>query len=213
VGTGQDTGRLKLAQEIGADVAVDAEQTDDVTEAVIELCDGEGADLLIECSGAAPAAKTLTNVARRGARFCQIGPYSKPILFDEDTVCYKELVVTGTNASVTTSWTRALKLLVEGKVNVHRLISHRFPIRDWDQALHDPLVDIVYVVSPHSEHKRMALLAITVGKHFLIEKPVALTTAEAREISSLTFRLNCVLLPVIQTCSGRRPGTMLNLRQ
>src|SRR5262249_7449162 len=46
----------------------------------------------------------------------------------------------------------------------------------------DPEVDIVYAASPHSEHKRLALLAIAAGKHVLVEKPVALTAAEARDI-------------------------------
>ena len=64
-----------------------------------------------------------------------MGLYGKAIPFDQDAVCYKELVVTGTNASVTPAWTRALKLLSERKVNARRLISHRFGITDWDQAL------------------------------------------------------------------------------
>ena len=46
----------------------------------------------------------------------------------------------------------------------------------------DPEVDIVYVASPHSEHKRLALMAIAAGKHVLVEKPIAVTAAEAREI-------------------------------
>jgi L-iditol 2-dehydrogenase len=135
LGTSQDTERLKLAQELGADSTIDVQQITNVTEAVRDFCHTDGADLVIECSGAAPAAKTLTDVARRGARFCQMGLYGKSILFDQDAVCYKELVVTGTNASVTPAWTRALKLLVEGKVDARRLISHRFSIQDWDKAL------------------------------------------------------------------------------
>jgi predicted dehydrogenase len=46
----------------------------------------------------------------------------------------------------------------------------------------DPEVDIVYIASPHSEHRRLALLAIAAGKPVLVEKPVAMTAAEAREI-------------------------------
>jgi L-iditol 2-dehydrogenase len=135
LGTSQDRERLKLAEHLGADAIIDAQQSSSVTEAVTDFWGGAKADLVIECSGAAPAAKTLTDVAGRGARFCQMGLYGKSIPFDQDAVCYKELVVTGTNAAVTPSWTRALKLLVEGKVDAHRLISHRFSIRDWDQAL------------------------------------------------------------------------------
>src|SRR5262245_14720996 len=51
-----------------------------------------------------------------------------------------------------------------------------------DALIADPEIDIVYVASPHSEHKPMALKAIAAGKHVLVEKPVALTAAEAREI-------------------------------
>jgi predicted dehydrogenase len=48
--------------------------------------------------------------------------------------------------------------------------------------LDDSEVDIVYVASPHSEHKRLALMAIAAGKHVLVEKPIAVTAAEACEI-------------------------------
>lgn len=50
------------------------------------------------------------------------------------------------------------------------------------QLVDDADVDIVYVASPHSEHKRLALLGIAAGKHVLVEKPIAVTAADAREI-------------------------------
>ncbi len=53
----------------------------------------------------------------------------------------------------------------------------------YEALVADPGVDIVYVASPHSEHKRQALLAIAAGKHVLVEKPFALDAAEAREIA------------------------------
>ncbi|WP_193347222.1 Gfo/Idh/MocA family protein [Corallococcus soli] len=53
----------------------------------------------------------------------------------------------------------------------------------YEQLVADPQVDIVYVASPHSEHKRQALLAIAAGKHVLVEKPLALSASEARDIA------------------------------
>jgi L-iditol 2-dehydrogenase len=135
IGTHQDLERLKLAKELGSDEVINAQEVSNIVERVTDIFGGNGADVVVECSGAPPAAKTLTDIASRGARFCQMGLYGKAIPFDQDAVCYKELVVTGTNASVTPAWTRALKLLSERKVNAGRLISHRFGLGDWDKAL------------------------------------------------------------------------------
>jgi len=135
LGTNQDAERLKLARQLGADGVINVQQVDNVVESVQDLFSTDGADLVIECSGAAAAAKTLTDVARRGGRFCQMGLYGKPIIFDQDAVCYKELVVSGTNASVTAAWARALRLLAQGQIDAHKLISHRFALGDWNKAL------------------------------------------------------------------------------
>jgi predicted dehydrogenase len=46
----------------------------------------------------------------------------------------------------------------------------------------DDEVDVVYVATTHPNHRDHALLAIEAGKAVLIEKPVALNTADAREV-------------------------------
>lgn len=50
------------------------------------------------------------------------------------------------------------------------------------QLVADPRVEAVYIAAPHSEHRALALLAIAAGKHVLIEKPIAVTVAEAADI-------------------------------
>jgi predicted dehydrogenase len=54
----------------------------------------------------------------------------------------------------------------------------------YEQLVSDPAVEVIYIATPHSEHRRLALLAIDAGKHVLIEKPIALTAAEAEEIAA-----------------------------
>ena len=49
--------------------------------------------------------------------------------------------------------------------------------------IEDPEVDVVYVSTPHPLHHAQALEAIAAGKHVLIEKPIAMSAAEAREIT------------------------------
>jgi len=46
----------------------------------------------------------------------------------------------------------------------------------------DPDVEVVYVATPHQYHAEHARLAANHGKHLLVEKPIALTLAEAREM-------------------------------
>lgn len=46
----------------------------------------------------------------------------------------------------------------------------------------DPEVDVVYVASPHSEHREHALLAIAAGKPVLVEKAFTRNAAEAAEV-------------------------------
>lgn len=53
---------------------------------------------------------------------------------------------------------------------------------DYASLVADPEVDVVYIASPHSEHLDHALLAIAAGKHVLVEKPMAPSAAEARQI-------------------------------
>jgi predicted dehydrogenase len=54
----------------------------------------------------------------------------------------------------------------------------------YEQLVADPAVEAVYIAAPHTEHLRLALLAIAAGKHVLIEKPMALHAAQARELAA-----------------------------
>ena len=53
----------------------------------------------------------------------------------------------------------------------------------YDALVADPDVDVVYVAAPHTEHRRLALLAIAAGKHVLVEKPIGVSAGEAQDIA------------------------------
>lgn len=81
-----------------------------------------------------------------------------------------------------------------------------------DALVADPDVDIVYVASPHSEHKPLALKAIAAGKHVLVEKPVALTSAEAKEIRDAAKAAGVFAMEAMWTRYLPQTDVMLQLR-
>ncbi|HRL10887.1 MAG TPA: zinc-binding dehydrogenase, partial [Aggregatilineales bacterium] len=134
LGTRVDAHRLELARSLGADYVLDVEAAD--AEALIRdiTAEGLGADVVYECSGAGPAAAQLLTLARRRGRYVQIGLFGKPVAWDLDQVCFRELTVTGSNASVPSAWDRALALLASGQVDTRPLISNVYPVTEWESA-------------------------------------------------------------------------------
>lgn len=134
LGTDADVQRLELAQDLGADFVINV-QHQGADQLIADLTqEGLGADVVYECSGAGAAAQHLLTLVRRGGRYVQIGLFGKPIAWDLDQVCYKELLVTGSNASVPSAWDQALKLLASGKVKTAPLISHSYAVTEWQMA-------------------------------------------------------------------------------
>jgi predicted dehydrogenase len=50
---------------------------------------------------------------------------------------------------------------------------------EFEDLLADPKVDVVDLCVPNDEHARLAIRAMEAGKHVLVEKPIALTAADA----------------------------------
>lgn len=63
----------------------------------------------------------------------------------------------------------------------------------------DPLVDVVYVATPPSEHEAHALLALAQGKHVLIEKPFTLNEAQAQGVVDEAERRGLVVMEAMWT--------------
>jgi predicted dehydrogenase len=54
---------------------------------------------------------------------------------------------------------------------------------DWRAITGAMDIDLVSIVTPPSEHREMALAALEAGKHVLLEKPTAMSVAEAVELA------------------------------
>ncbi|SDP72514.1 Predicted dehydrogenase [Arthrobacter sp. ok909] len=52
----------------------------------------------------------------------------------------------------------------------------------YEDLVADPLVDVVYIATPHPFHHANALLALNAGKHVLVEKSFTMNAREAQDI-------------------------------
>ncbi|MEG3615363.1 Gfo/Idh/MocA family oxidoreductase [Isoptericola haloaureus] len=66
-----------------------------------------------------------------------------------------------------------------------------------EQLLDRPDVDVVYIATPQSEHLALGLAAIAAGKHVLVEKPVALSAAEARTLADAARSAGVLLMEAL----------------
>ena len=64
-----------------------------------------------------------------------------------------------------------------------------------EELLANPDVQAVDICAPTSAHKALALAAIRAGKHVLVEKPLARTSADANEVAAAARAAGVVLMP------------------
>lgn len=67
---------------------------------------------------------------------------------------------------------------------------------DYEQMLRDPDLDIIDICTPHPFHAAQAIAAARAGKHMIIEKPIALSYADACKIKAAVKEAG------VQVCVG-----------
>ncbi len=64
----------------------------------------------------------------------------------------------------------------------------------YEEAAADPRVQAMYVCTPHHLHREQAVMAARAGKHVLVEKPIALSIEEARDMVAEARRAGVTLM-------------------
>ncbi|MBS4208869.1 zinc-binding dehydrogenase [Bacillus sp. FJAT-50079] len=134
IGTSADRERLHLAAELGAFTTIVIDE-EDVEQKITEITGGSGVDVAFECAGVEASAHNCLKLLKKTGLYIQVGLYGKNIMFDMDLALTKEINITNGFASEPTSWERALRLLENKQVNVAPLISTKFTLDQWQEAI------------------------------------------------------------------------------
>ena len=136
--------RLQVSRELGAALTLNPGQ-DSVASALNGLTDGRGADLAILATADPDAVLTAQRLVRRGGRvllFSQTVP-DELIRVDASKICMEEKRIIGSYSSSVELQPKAAHLIFSRKVNVARLVTHRFPL--------DGLMEAIWLASHPSE--------------------------------------------------------------
>src|SRR5689334_15159323 len=68
------------------------------------------------------------------------------------------------------------------------------PIAEWQPVIEDSEVEAVVISTPAATHFTLAKAALEAGKHVFVEKPLAMSTRDAEELSALAARADRVLM-------------------
>ncbi len=125
--------KLALAEERGADATIDVRETD-LADAVSDLTDGEGVDVVIEASGAVPAIRTTIDAVRRGGTVVLVGlAQDAEIPLDTGDIIDNELDIHG-SFRYRNTYPAAIQLLADGAVDVEGIVDFEMALADVDSA-------------------------------------------------------------------------------
>ena len=132
--------RCDISRRCGADEVINVSETDSV-EAVRALTDGRGADVVVECAGGHGGIKSFEQAQRMVKDDGVIHLVAKyqggPLPLDSDLMMDK-LLVAGLRTSVphTQRIKDAAQMLIDGRIQVGPIVTHRLPWQQTPDAYH-----------------------------------------------------------------------------
>ena len=127
--------RLRIGESFGLENTMDASRTN-VVERVRELTEGRGADAVILAVGGNSLIRTAMDAARPGGRvllFAQT--HHGEAIIDPAAICVDEKTLVGSYSASVDMQAESVRFVMNHEMDLERLISHRFPLRESKQAL------------------------------------------------------------------------------
>jgi threonine dehydrogenase-like Zn-dependent dehydrogenase len=134
---GAPASRLQLAREFGADETLDITTmpAEERIDRVLELTQGRGADVVLECAGVPAAVPEGLAMTRINGRYLIAGHYGDAgtVPLNPHLINKKQIRIDGAWSAANRHFLRGLELL--RKLPVEKLVTHRFALAEVNQAL------------------------------------------------------------------------------
>lgn len=125
--------RRELAKSLGCEAAIDPRGTDPV-EAIKGLTNGEGADCALDCTGIPEPRVNMIRSSRIYGRACFVGEGGETSFDVSRDIIHKQLTIHGSWTMSTVSLAEVANYVVDHKVPLKKIITHRFRLEQAAEA-------------------------------------------------------------------------------
>ena len=152
--------RLRISKSLGFERAIDASQQDAV-DSVREQTEGRGADAVILAVGSNALIRPAMEAARPGGRVLLFAQTQRgEVIVDPAAICVDEKTLVGSYSASVDLQDESVRFVMNGEMNLEKLISHRFPLQESVRALelaaHPQPSSMKIVIQPGGSWKREA---------------------------------------------------------
>ncbi len=127
--------RIKLAENVAGGAKIINAAKENAVERILELTNRRGADFVLEATGNEEVMQQALEITRSGGRIVTIGTFANPIPMDIFfKISRKELKLFGSLGRTWADWHRAIDLLAHHKLEIKSIITHTFPLDDFERA-------------------------------------------------------------------------------
>lgn len=128
--------RLSLAKKVGADIAINSKE-ENMVEAILDYTNGDGVDVLIECSGSPRALKDGLEALTKGGRVSLVGLFGQEITLEANSLLvFKAARVYGISGrKIFSTWWKVRELLENKKLNIDPIITHELSLEEFEKAM------------------------------------------------------------------------------
>jgi threonine dehydrogenase-like Zn-dependent dehydrogenase len=125
--------RMKLAEEFGADAVINASQEDPVA-AIKELTQGVGADLSLDCTGAAAARRAAVRCVKTWGTACYVGEGGDVTLDVSPDLLRRQVTLIGSWTFSAMGMKDCAEFIARKRIPLERIFSHRWRLEQADEA-------------------------------------------------------------------------------
>lgn len=132
VGTREE--RLKIGREVGATHTVNIRKTEDVIGELMKITEGKGFERTFDCAGTENSFSTCMHATMKGKKMTLVSFYKEAIQTDLNYAIRNGIQLHTVRGEGGNNCKRALSLMSQGKVTAKPIMTHIFPMEEFNKA-------------------------------------------------------------------------------